>query len=307
MFDIIIPCYNSSTSIERAVLSAVHPLVNRIIVVDDGSTDESLNVLNSLSNISQLVVVSKLNGGPGSARNVGLDLTESEYIIFLDSDDILINTSLLLIKDELKGRDVDLLSVKHITKLEGFRQSKVRSKFINDEDLFFEVLLDGSVKSAPWSYVLSRNYLKKTGLYFSDELRVYEDCLFIKMLCLSDKSPSILISNIVTTVITVDNNSLSRTIDSDKLSQFVKMLFYTKNNLDLSDFDFQLFYMCQTFGLSRNLGSRKYEKIILDRLDSHNVSKVSLLYYLLFNSSMCFKTKLKSVLSFFLLSLGGGL
>ncbi|MCG9757474.1 glycosyltransferase family 2 protein, partial [Shewanella insulae] len=266
MFDIIIPCYNSSSSIERAVLSAIHPFVNRIIVVDDGSTDESLIILESLSHVNELLVVSKSNGGPGSARNTGLQLATSEYIIFLDSDDILIKDSLFLLKEQLQGSCVDLLSVKHTTKLHGFRQNKAKSKLVAVEDLYFEVLLDGSVKSAPWSYVLSRKYLESTGLYFSDELTVYEDCLFVKMLCLSDNRPTIQISNIVTTVITVDCNSLSRSIDENKLSQFVKMLFDTKNGLNLSDLDFQLFYMCQIFGLSRNLGIRTYEKELLDEL-----------------------------------------
>jgi glycosyltransferase involved in cell wall biosynthesis len=91
LVSVIIPTYNRADMIGRTIDS-----INRqtyasieIVVVDDGSTDHTDEVIESLSANSKrhIVYYKKLNGGCASARNRGLELANGELIAFLDSDD----------------------------------------------------------------------------------------------------------------------------------------------------------------------------------------------------------------------------
>ncbi|PSU74888.1 hypothetical protein CTM93_20040, partial [Photobacterium phosphoreum] len=94
MFSIIIPLYNKESSLKYTVDNAIiafSSFIYEIIIIDDGSTDESLNIALELSeNNNCITVISKENGGVSSARNLGIKKAEYEYIVFLDADDNLL-------------------------------------------------------------------------------------------------------------------------------------------------------------------------------------------------------------------------
>ncbi len=86
LVSVIIPTYNRSDIVGQAVQSALgqdYP-ARQIIVVDDGSTDNTLDVLKQFSGIE---VISQSNQGASAARNRGLNVAKGEYIATLDSDD----------------------------------------------------------------------------------------------------------------------------------------------------------------------------------------------------------------------------
>lgn len=87
---VIIPIYNGEMFIERAVKSVLmQPVKNiEILVVNDGSTDQSVQICRELeTEQSQVRVLSKENGGVSSARNLGIECAKGKYIAFLDCDD----------------------------------------------------------------------------------------------------------------------------------------------------------------------------------------------------------------------------
>ncbi|MEA5596126.1 glycosyltransferase family 2 protein [Rivularia sp. UHCC 0363] len=94
LVSIVIPCYNNEPFIEDAIASAVNQTYNNveIIVIDDGSTDKSLEIIRLFENHIQWETSS--NQGAPKARNRGLELARGEYIKFLDADDILLPDSL---------------------------------------------------------------------------------------------------------------------------------------------------------------------------------------------------------------------
>lgn len=86
---IIIPIYNSSLLVERAIESVLQQdeqIIEEIILIDDGSTDDSVEVIKRLS-IPKLILVSQSNRGPAAARNKGIELAKARYLAFLDADD----------------------------------------------------------------------------------------------------------------------------------------------------------------------------------------------------------------------------
>ncbi|MBQ9590188.1 MAG: glycosyltransferase family 2 protein [Butyrivibrio sp.] len=87
---VIIPVYNVSQYVEQCIKSVQSQTDKnfRIIIINDGSTDDSWSKITELlKNDPRVVFVSKANEGLGPTRNVGLKIAETEYITFLDSDD----------------------------------------------------------------------------------------------------------------------------------------------------------------------------------------------------------------------------
>jgi Glycosyl transferase family 2 len=84
---VVIPCYNAEKWIARCIQSVIdqHNVNVEIIVVDDGSTDKSLDVIKSFGHLVRWKTDS--NEGACRARNCGLELARGEFIIFLDADD----------------------------------------------------------------------------------------------------------------------------------------------------------------------------------------------------------------------------
>lgn len=85
---VIIPAYNSAQFIAETIQSVLAQTYGNyeIIVVDDGSTDTTMNVLNEFGD--QIIVLTKPNGGPASARNLAIRNASGKYIAFLDADDL---------------------------------------------------------------------------------------------------------------------------------------------------------------------------------------------------------------------------
>lgn len=95
---VIIPLYNKEKAIANTINSVLQQgdVVSEIIVVDDGSTDSSSAIVNGLNN-PKIKYFYKENGGVSFARNYGLSKAESDWIFFLDADDLLLNDAIELL------------------------------------------------------------------------------------------------------------------------------------------------------------------------------------------------------------------
>lgn len=91
---VIIPCYNSGKFLRACIESVLQQkeVDCEIIVVDDGSTDDTALVAKSFS---QGVYQHQTNKGPSAARNAGIALSKGEYLVFLDADDLLVPDGLI--------------------------------------------------------------------------------------------------------------------------------------------------------------------------------------------------------------------
>lgn len=87
---VIVPVYNVEKYVRKCVSSILEQTYNdlEIILVDDGSTDNSGKICDEMSNIDgRITVIHKNNGGLSDARNVGIDIMSGKYVTFVDSDD----------------------------------------------------------------------------------------------------------------------------------------------------------------------------------------------------------------------------
>ena len=101
MISIIIPLYNKEKIIERTLRSVLSQDYDdyEVVIVDDGSTDGSVEIVNNLLNQLNLrdkvQLLSQPNGGPSKARNTGVKAAKGEWIVFLDADDELLPGALV--------------------------------------------------------------------------------------------------------------------------------------------------------------------------------------------------------------------
>ena len=89
---VVIPCFNSATTIERALRSIEHQTTkpHEVLVVDDASSDNTVPVIEQYARTSSLnirLIKQSVNGGPSVARNAAWNVAAGEFLAFLDADD----------------------------------------------------------------------------------------------------------------------------------------------------------------------------------------------------------------------------
>jgi glycosyltransferase involved in cell wall biosynthesis len=89
LVSVVIPTYNSGRFIREAVLSAIHQTYSNteIVVVDDGSADDTREVLLPLLHEEAIQYIYQANKGPAAARNRAISIATGEFVAFLDADD----------------------------------------------------------------------------------------------------------------------------------------------------------------------------------------------------------------------------
>src|SRR5579863_6173909 len=90
--DVVIPTYNGATHIRDCVSSVLAQTLKprRVIIVDDGSTDNTVELVDSLRGCHPSIMLHRMgrNSGVSAARNAGIELSKAPFIAFIDADDI---------------------------------------------------------------------------------------------------------------------------------------------------------------------------------------------------------------------------
>ncbi len=172
-FSIIVPVYN----VEKYLNKCLESLVNQtykdyeIIIVNDGSTDKSQNIINNYKEKYSKIVKSykKKNGGLSSARNYGLKKATKDYILFVDSDDYIEkNTLEILNKNILNNEDIIIFNYNaiyenHIDKIDTF--------ISNIKDLKKRYIISkpsACNKLFKKDFILNNNIKFIEGIYYED-------------------------------------------------------------------------------------------------------------------------------------------
>lgn len=184
---LIIPAYNAENSISRAIDSVLNQkYIHEIIVVNDGSKDSTLSILNEYSKLhNKLRVIDQKNSGASHARNVGLDEATGDYISFLDSDDYLIEDTIQKNLDELVETKSDIIMYSYN------RVEMTNDKFkiiqhvnkdtvidLNADCLFLETLIQNVSFNHLWNKIYKREIIEKNKIRFDRKIILGEDYIF---------------------------------------------------------------------------------------------------------------------------------
>lgn len=174
-FSIIIPIYNVKNYIKRCIESIIFQDYNNyeLILVDDGSTDGTSEIIEQYSNYSQIRIYHKKNEGPSKARNLGIERSIGEYLMFVDSDDMLYTSDCLeKLNKYLKTFDTEILQYKMIF-LYKDKYKKIKNIFdinnIADKNLCLEILnKNGNISASPCDKVIKASLIKNNNIYFPE-------------------------------------------------------------------------------------------------------------------------------------------
>ena len=183
--DVIIPTYNTARFIEEAINSVQSQTYKpkQIIVIDDGSIDETGRIVAGLKGTSHIpiVYIKKKNGGPNSARNLGLTQTSAEFVAFLDADDrwnpYKLEQQIKLFAEDTEGTLGLVYGTYTIIDTNGNVRSDIPTVPLNSDmrGYVFEKLLPGNLILGSASNVLIRRSVFETVGPFDETLRVGED------------------------------------------------------------------------------------------------------------------------------------
>ena len=193
LVSILIPCYNS----ERFILDSINSLLKQdyenieIIIVDDGSTDESLRIAESINDI-RVHVYSQSNSGACVARNFAFEKCHGDYIMYFDADD-LINKSYVssLVKCLRDANDLSIAT----GEWDRFRIDLSEASFrklsvYKDYDCAFNLLLDmwntGEMLTCS-SYLVHRKLIEIVGGWDESVLKNQDGDFFSRILMTADK------------------------------------------------------------------------------------------------------------------------
>lgn len=171
LISIIIPIYNVQKYLERCVESVLGQTYHNleIILVDDGSTDNSCAICDKYKSMDKRVmVVHKKNGGLSDARNAGIEIANGRYLFFLDSDDYLASRAIEVLHRRIVDEDAEI-AICNFSWINAEGQKFCREDIIRDEILSTDDLLGKLVSDNNFYYVVAWNKLYARKLF--DQLR----------------------------------------------------------------------------------------------------------------------------------------
>lgn len=199
---IVIPVYNVEKYLRNCLDSVLdqdlQPIDYEIIIVNDGSTDGSLQIAQDYAKLNpHIKVIDKKNGGVASARNCGMDAAIGKFIYFIDSDDYLESNCLKKLVDTCEDERLDILTFLSSS----FTDSSSALRLLMTEKDFSnsfgnqmlspivagdEYVANVNYKSEIWWFLMDREFLKNTGIRFL-EGRWLEDVIFSIQIILKAK------------------------------------------------------------------------------------------------------------------------
>ena len=175
LVSIIIPVYNVEEYLEECLNSAItqtFPNVE-IIIVNDGSTDRSTDIIGKYKKKDNRIKVFSINNsGQGKARNIGINNSLSEYIYFLDSDDYIEKQTIEILLNSIQSNHICIFNAVSFLHESG---KIVSSKYFNiNEDYLKKEIKKGiqirylTPYISPWSKLYSKKFFQNNNIYFPE-------------------------------------------------------------------------------------------------------------------------------------------
>lgn len=185
LISVIIPCYNVDKWVKKCLDSVLAQTYKEIevIVIDDGSTDDTADILASYTD-SRLRIITQKNKGVSMARNNGITYASGEFLTFVDSDDWLEPQMYEKLYSALASNDADMAVCNYNLVYDDHivdQYSKSRNETVNISDDVYSYFCNYCVCNKPNNYIWTRLYktdiVKKSEVVFED-YKIADDTLF---------------------------------------------------------------------------------------------------------------------------------
>lgn len=176
---VIIPVYNAENYVGRCIESVIAQTYNdwRMILVDDGSKDKSLEICRKFADAdNRISVIHQENAGPGMARNAGIAKASGNYVVFIDSDDYIEKDYFQLLSKH--DEDVVFIDVEAVDEGGDVVRREYLSQYKNmGKDDFLRAQMTGKINWGGVRKVVKRKIIDENNIRYSDH-KVGEEALF---------------------------------------------------------------------------------------------------------------------------------
>lgn len=191
LVSIIVPIYNAEIYLEDCLSSIASQTYENIevILVNDGSTDNSGNIAKLFCDKdSRFQLVNQPNSGVAAARNAALRLIQGEFVIHVDSDDLVLEKAYEVMVKAAKKHNADIVVSSYLVGTKDrFSQKTSNPKITNSQD-FIKGLLSGQIHGGLWNKLVSKRIYE--NIKFNENINYMEDLLFF-IEALNNKNPEI--------------------------------------------------------------------------------------------------------------------
>lgn len=179
LISIIVPMYNVENTIEKCVKSILEQTYENIeiILVNDGSTDNTLKVCQKYQDNSKVIIINKQNEGVSEARNCGIEKANGKYIVFIDADDYIEKNMVKELYENLGENDL-VICGKNIIKNNSLIQDPIivkKNTFSKEEWL---TLYKAKILNPPYCKLYLKEIIDNFNIRFPKEISVGEDLIF---------------------------------------------------------------------------------------------------------------------------------
>lgn len=184
LITIIVPIYNAQRYLSKCIRSlSIQTYRNiEILLIDDGSTDQSLKICNKYARADERIkVVKQSNGGVSKARNLGLSIMKGEYVTFLDSDDFLPKDAIETLYKEMVVRRADCCvgSIKRIDLYRTTQNKNIKGEIaLNNSECLAQFIFDREKYDEP-GFIAGKFYkseiIQSHSLRFIEGMKLGED------------------------------------------------------------------------------------------------------------------------------------
>ena len=185
---IIVAAYNVEKYIEKCLLSCIQDVSHsyEILVVNDGSTDHTLEILSNLASVYNIIkVIDQPNSGLGAARNSGMQHSKGAYLWFIDGDDYVDAKSISSILKEVDSKQLDTLILDYAAVDE---QYVILGQHRNTPQSVQGVFTGGDYYEANYSksytplFVFKRSLFTKNNILFKERINMQDSEILPKLL-----------------------------------------------------------------------------------------------------------------------------
>ncbi len=287
---IIIPAYNVETYIEKCIDSINYSENNiEIIIIDDGSTDNTPNICDMYKMKNQNIKVYHIeNGGQARARNIGIDKAVGEYLMFIDSDDYISDSQFIykILNAIEAAPDMIIYGYKKYWER---LDTTVEKRKLNTSNLtFMDLIKTNYFKGCPWDKIIKASIVKDNYIKFPEGM-LSEDIDWCAQLIKYINIENAKVINENPYVYVQHKESTSKKVKLSHINDLYKIITKYAND-DANDvlLNFLAYEYCMTLGV---INSKNCEKV------SNNVKEQFYEYKWLMKYDECKKVKYCKIIS----------
>lgn len=294
------PIYNVEEYVEESLRSICEQsyINTEIIIVDDGSKDQSIHIVEKMTECyGNVRIIRQDNRGLAAARNVGISEARGKYVCFIDADDIISNDHIWNSVEELEKNDGEVCYSDFEVVYEQNRKgnaSKYKGSEYFDKNRLFSDFSERKIIILCCGLLINKEYLIVNNIVFNENLRYGEDVEFMWRLFSETKGVYHVKQDSYKYLQRC--NSIMASSSTGKWSSFIEEFSNTIEGLKIrypEDSKTYEFVFCRTMlGLIHNIAKRTSKVFFIDFVKKMDLKRIRHVLY----SSKCAKTRISALL-----------